>query len=83
MRLLDFDIIPNLRKHNLILVLGYFRRKKQTTTGNMALVRNGMVDLVVVVAHMAAEVVVVAVPVVLARFLTFDPMTTVCVQFLD
>lgn len=56
----------------------------------MALVRNGMVDPVVVVgaAHMAVEAAVVealaaVVPVVLARCLTFDPMTTVCVQFLD
>lgn len=48
----------------------------------MALVRNGMVDLAAAVAHMAAEV-VAAVPVVLACFLTFDPMTTVCVLFLD
>ena len=46
----------------------------------MVLVRNGMVDPVVVdAAHMAAEV-AAAVHVVLARYLTFDPMTTVCIQ---
>nr|CAB3501330.1 unnamed protein product [Digitaria exilis] len=69
---------------NFIRIFFLTMRKKQTTTGNMALVRNGMVDLVVVVAHMAAEVVVVvAVPVVLARFLTFDPMTTVLSLLVD
>ena len=53
----------------------------------MVLVRNGMVDPVVVdAAPMAAEVaaaveaLAAAVHVVLARYLTFDPMTTVCIQ---
>ncbi|CAN6307199.1 unnamed protein product [Urochloa humidicola] len=46
----------------------------------MALVRNGMVDLVVVVgvAHMAAAAAgAEVVPAVLGRCLTLDPMTTV------
>jgi hypothetical protein len=83
-----------LTNQNLIIVLGPSRWKKQTTTGkDMVLVRNGMVDPVVVdAAHMAVEVaavveasaeVVEVVPVVLAHYLTFDPMTTVCVQFPD
>jgi len=56
----------------------------------MVLVRNGMVDPVVVdAAHMAAEVaaaveaLAAAVHVVLARYLTFDPMTTVLSLLVD
>ena len=78
----------NLTNQNIIIVLGPFRWKKQTATGkDMVLVRNGMVDPVVVdAAPMAAEVaaaveaLAAAVHVVLARYLTFDPMTTVCIQ---
>ena len=52
----------------------------------MVLVRNGMVDLVVADAAEAAaavEALAAVVHVVLAHYLTFDPMTTVCVQFRD
>jgi len=54
----------------------------------MVLVRNGMVDPVVVdaapmAAEVAAEALAAAVHVVLARYLTFDPMTTVLSLLVD